>query len=108
MRKILFLVMLIFLVVSLIRNVGDYYKNTSFYDETKHNLITAKEINKSLGIQKQSNLSDFEIEKNLRNKQSLVRENEYMIIIPSPSPTPTPYIGPTKAPYRQWMSLFFE
>ncbi|MFZ2206779.1 MAG: hypothetical protein WA061_04045 [Microgenomates group bacterium] len=108
MRKIFFIVVLIFLVISLIRNIGDYYKNISFYDETKHNLTTAQEINKSLGIRKQSNLSDFEIEKNLRNKQSLVRENEYMIIIPSPSPTPTPYVGPTEAPYRQWVGLFFE
>lgn len=108
MRKILFIIVLLFLIVSLIRNVGDYNKNLTFYDDTKVNYLAAQEKNKALIIRKRSNSSDFEIEKNLRDKQSLVRENEYMIIIPSPSPTPPPYIGPTEAPFRQWVRLFFE
>lgn len=108
MRKILFIIVLFFLIVSLIRNVGDYNKNLTFYDETKVNFQAAQEKNKALVIRKRSNSSDFEIEKNLRDKQSLVRDNEYMIIIPSPSPTPLPYRGPTEAPFRQWVRLFFE
>jgi len=108
MRKIVFGIVLLFLVISLIRNISDYNKNISFYEETKHNLVTAREINKTLTIRKQSNSSDFEIEKGLRNKQNLVRENEYMIIVPSPSPTPSPRIAPTEAPFKQWVQLFFE
>lgn len=108
MRKVLFFIVLLFLIVSLIRNVGDYNKNLTFYDETKVNYQAAQEKNKALVIRKRSNSSDFEIEKNLRDKQSLVRDNEYMIIIPSPSPTPPPYRGPTEAPFRQWVRLFFE
>ena len=108
MRKIVFLVVLLFLVISLIRNIADYQKNISFYDQTRLNLEKALQENKELIIHKQAGSSPFEIEKNLRNKQNMLRENEIIVIIPSPSPFPTPFVRPTEYPYRQWIRLFFQ
>ncbi len=108
MRKIAFLIVLFFLVVSLIRNVIDYQRNISFYDQTKTNFEKATTENKELKLRKQESSSPFEVEKNLRNKQNLLRNNEIIVIIPSPSPRPTPNIRPPEPPYKQWMRLFFQ
>lgn len=108
MRKIVFLIVLFFLTVSFIRNVFDYQRNISFYDQTKANFEEAKTINKELKLRKQASSSPFEVEKNLRNKQNLLRKNEIMVIIPSPSPIPTPNIRPPEPPYKQWVRLFFQ
>jgi len=108
MRKIVFIIVLFFLVISLIRNVTDYQRNISFYDQTKNNYNKALLENKELKIHKLAGSSPFEIEKNLRNKQNLLRENEIIVIIPSPSPAPTPFLRPTEPPYKQWMRLFFQ
>lgn len=108
MRKIVFFIVLFFLVISLIRNVTDYQRNISFYDQTKTNLDRAQLENKELKVRKQAGSSPFEVEKNLRNKQNLLRENEIIVIIPSPSPFPTPFVRPTDPPYKQWLQLFFQ
>jgi hypothetical protein len=108
MRKIVFFIVLFFLVISFIRNITDYQKNISFYDQTKNNFDKAILENKELKVRKQSGSSPFEVEKNLRNKQNLLRKDEIIVIVPSPSPFPTPYVRPTDLPYKQWLHLFFE
>lgn len=108
MRKVVFIIVLLFLVISLIRNVADYQRNISFYDQTKNNFEKALLENKELKMQKQSSSSPFEVEKSLRNKQNLLRNNEIILIIPSPSPFLTPIAKPSEYPYIQWMRLFFQ
>ena len=108
MRKGVFFIVLLFLVVSLIRNFADYRHNISFYEQTKDNFNKAFKVNKELKVRKQSGSSPFEIEKSLRNKQNLLRKNEIMVIVPSPSPIITPQLQPTEYPYKQWITLFFE
>jgi len=108
MRKLVFALVLLFFVVSLIRNTAEYQKNMSFYTQTKANYEKAIAKNKSLKLAKTTSSSPFEIEKNLRNNENMVREHELIIIVPSPSPSPTPYLLPSIAPYRQWMRLFFK
>ena len=103
-----FFIVLFFLVVSLIRNVADYQRNLSYYDQIKNNFNKANSENKSLKVHKQADSSPFEIEKNLRNKQNLIRANEVIVIIPSPSAAPTPILRPTEPPYKQWARLFFQ
>ena len=63
MRKIAFLVVLLFLVISLIRNVFDYQRNLSFYDQTKTNFDKAILENKELKIHKQEDASPFEVKR---------------------------------------------
>lgn len=108
MRKAVFLIVLFFLVVSLIRNVADYQHNLSFYEQTKENFEKAYKKNKELRVSKQSGLSPFEIEKSLRNKQNLLRKDEIIVIVPSPSPALAPSIRPTEYPIRQWIRVFFQ
>lgn len=108
MRKIAFLIVLLFLLISLFRNMFDYQRNMSFYDQTKANLKKAQIKNVELKLRKQMNSSPFEVEKNLRNKQNLLRKNEIIVIIPSPSPIPGLLAKPTDYPYKQWMQLFLQ
>jgi hypothetical protein len=108
MRKIAFLIVLFFLLISLARNVFDYQRNISFYEETKINFEKATLKNKELILHKQANSSPFEVEKNLRNKQNLLRKNEIIVIIPSPSPIPIQAARLSEPPYRQWIRLFFQ
>jgi hypothetical protein len=108
MRKIAFLIVFLFLVISLVRNIFDYQKNISFYDQTRLNFEKATIENKELKLHKQSSSSPFEMEKNLRNKQNLLRKNEIIVIIPSPSPSPVLIPRPLEPPYRQWIRLFFR
>lgn len=108
MRKIVFIIVLFFLVISLIRNVADYQRNISFYDQTRSNYDKALLENKQLKVNKQAGSSPFEVEKNLRNKQNLLRNDEIIVIIPSPSPIPTPFVRPTEPAARQWIRLFFQ
>ncbi|MFH0773545.1 MAG: septum formation initiator family protein [bacterium] len=107
MRKMVFLIVLFFLVISLIRNVADYQRNISFYDQTKSNYTKALLENKQLKVNEQAGSSPFEIEKNLRNKQNLIRDNEIIVIVPPPSPSPTPFVRPKEPVFMQWMRLFF-
>lgn len=108
MRKVAFFIVLFFLVISLIRNTFDYQRNLTFYNQTKENFEKAFAANKDLKVRKQSGSSPFEVEKNLRNKQNLLRKDEIILIIPSPSPLPTPYVRPTEPAPKQWLRLFFQ
>jgi len=108
MRKMLFLFVFFFLLISLIRNIADYHNSLNFYEVTKKNFEKAVEENKALKIKKLANSSAFQIEKNLRDKQNLSREHEVVIIVPPPSPTPTPRITPAIPIYAQWATIFFQ
>lgn len=108
MRKVVFFVVLFFLVISLVRNITDYQHNLSFYNQIKNNYLKALLNNKELKVHKQAGSSPFEVEKNLRNKQNLLRNDEIIIIIPSPSPIISPILRPTEYPYKQWIRLFFQ
>lgn len=80
----------------------------SFYRNTKQNLEKEITKNKQLTAQQLKSTSPFEIEKNLRNKQSLVRKGEIIVIVPSPTPTPTPKIIPTLPTYEEWLNIFMH
>ncbi len=103
MKKVLFLFVFFFLLISLIHNAMNYQNSVEFYKLTKSNLNKAIANNKELTIKKLVNSSSFEIEKNLRDKQNLSRENEVIVIVPQPSPTPTPVISPPVPIYQQWI-----
>ena len=108
MRKILFVIVLLFLVISFIRIAMDYQRNISFYDQTKNNYDKALLENKELKVHKQAGSSPFEVEKSLRNRQNLLRKDEIIVIIPPPSPIPTISVLPSEYPIRQWIRLFFQ
>jgi len=108
LRRIFFLILLIFLATSFIRNIIDIKRNYPVYINSKIDFDKTKQKNAQLKTQIVKQKSLNEIEKTIRNKLNLSREGELVIIIPRPSPTPTPIIIPTIPFYKQWIEVFFS
>lgn len=107
LRKITFFLFIIFLFTSLTRSYFEYQKNIRFYKSYKESYEQEKKKNISLKTEILKQADPHEIEKTIRNKLGLLRENEESLIIPEPSPTPTPIITPVVPIYRQWWKVFF-
>jgi cell division protein FtsB len=108
LRKIIFILLVLFFLFSLTKNFFNYQRNLDFYNNYKDDYEKEKKQNVTLKTQilKKSDL--YEIEKVIRNKLNLSRPNEVPIIVPPTTPTPM-LISPTPAPpYQQWLSLFFN
>lgn len=98
----------LFLVTSLLKNYNEYQKNTLFYTTLNNDLEKEKNRNNNLRMQKIKESDRLELEKTIRNKLNLVRENEIAIIVPTPTLEPT-IIRPTSAPvYKQWLHIFLK
>lgn len=106
-KRVLYIIIVLFLFFSLTKNLFDYGNTVQFYegykkefeDQRKKNLVLKTSILKS----KDPN----ELEKTIRNKLNLTKEGEIAIIIPEPtkipkSPTPTPMPF-----YQQWWNYLF-
>ena len=97
-RKIGFVLLLLFLSSSLLRNILDY-KN-DYEKEKKRNIELKTEVVKKKSL--------TEVEKTIRDKLNLLQPNEIAIILPTPSPSLIS-VTPTPAPnWQQWWQLFFK
>ena len=107
-KKILFILLLVFLFFSLTKNFFDFQKNRQFYQSYKDNYEKEKKKNIELKTTALKKGSFYEIEKIIRNKLGLSRPGEVAVIIPSPAISPTP--APTvHAPiYQQWVNIFIK
>ncbi|MBI5127304.1 septum formation initiator family protein [Candidatus Roizmanbacteria bacterium] len=107
-KKLFFALLIIFLFSSLIPNVFNYQNKLSFYRQTKQELDEEKKRSIELKTEIVKKKSSDEVEKTIRNKLNLLKENEVALIIPSPTPRPI-RITPTPAPiYIQWREVFFK
>lgn len=106
-RKIVFLLFMIFFFTSLTRSYFEYQKNVKFYKSYQEGYEKEKKKNITLKTEVLKQSDPNEIEKTIRNKLNLLRENEIALIIPEPSPTPTPVITPVVPIYKQWWVVFF-
>ncbi|MGB9707261.1 MAG: septum formation initiator family protein [Microgenomates group bacterium] len=105
-KKIFLFLVLIFIFTLIIRNFSWYQKTLDFYNQYQKEFEKEKKKNVNLKTQLVRKKSLIEIEKTIRDKLNLTKENEYVIIIPSLSPAP-PTITPTPLPnYLQWWYLF--
>ncbi len=105
-KKGLFLILFLFLTLSFIKNAFEFWKNQNFYASYKIEYEEAKKTNTQLKTEKLRKSDLNEIEKTIRNKLNLMKENEIAIIIPVPSPSPTIIPTPTPLIYQQWVHLF--
>ena len=106
-RGFLFLLFL-FLISSLTRNLFEYKKNYSFYENYKKEYEEARQKKTRLKTEILKKNDPNEIEKIIRNKLNLLRPNEIAIILPQPTPTPLIFT-PTPLPvYQQWLETFFK
>jgi cell division protein FtsL len=107
-RRFFLILLILFLLSSLTRNFFEYQKNISFYEDFKEEYEEAKQDNTNLKTQIIKNSDPNQVEKVIRNKLNLLKENEVAIIIAQPTPTPVS-ITPTPQPvYQQWITLFFR
>lgn len=107
LRKIVFFLLLLFFFSSLTKNLFDYGKKLSFFEDFRKEYEKEKKRNIELKTQLLKKSDPNEIEKTIRNKLNLLRPDEVVIILKQPTPTPT-VITPTPLPnYLQWLKVFF-
>jgi hypothetical protein len=102
------LLFMVFLFTSLTRSYFEYQKNIMFYKSYRESYENEKKKNITLKTEVLKQGDPYEIEKTIRNKLNLLKENEVALIIPEPSPTPTPIITPSVPVYKQWWNVFFK
>lgn len=107
-KKTIGIIFLIFLFSSLVKNIFNYTNKNQFYQDYKNDYEKENKKNIELKTEIAKKQSVSEVEKTIRNKLNLLKENEVAIILPVPTltiitPTPTP------APnYIQWWWIFFK
>jgi len=106
-RRIILVIMFVFLSYSLVKNVTEFRKNLLFYNNYQKELEDYKKEHALLLTEKTLATSPRELEKTIRNKLNLLKEGEIAVIVPPPSPTPTPVITPYVPVYKQWWNVFF-
>lgn len=107
-KNIIFLLFLLFLFSSLLKNLFNYKSKLDFYQQFKQNFEKEKKRNIELKTDVVRKKSTEEIEKTIRNDLNLLKDNEVALIIPSPpkialSVTPTPLPN-----WQQWWELYFK
>lgn len=98
----------VFLITSIIKSVTEYRKNLKFHATFKEEYQKEKDRNNQLRMQAIHESDSFELEKTIRNRLNLIKENEVAIIVPTPTTTP---VRPTPTPqpvYQQWAAVFFK
>lgn len=107
-KKVFFVLLIIFLFSSLIPNVFNYRNKMTFYQQTKKELEEEKKRQIELKTEIVKKKSVEEVEKNIRNKLNLLKENEVAIIIPLPTQYPRLTPTPILANWQQWWRVFFK
>lgn len=108
LKKIIYLFLFFFFLSSLTRNIIEYRKNFAFYEGYKQTYEEEKDKNNRLKTLQVKTADAHELEKTLRNKLNLTKQNESIVIINVPSPTPTIILPTTPPNYQQWMQTFFQ
>jgi len=108
-KKIFLLFFLVFLFYSLIRNIFTYINKNQFYQDYKHTFEKENKKNIELKTEAVKKKSVAELEKTIRNKLNLLKENEITIILPET--TIKKNISPTSTPspnWVQWKNIFLK
>lgn len=105
-KKGFFIFLSVFLIYSLVKNILDFAKKTAFYRAYGQEFEEEKEKNKKLKSELMKNQDYYVVEKNIREKLQLLKEDEIDVLITRPSPTPTSIPTPTRSPIKQWYELF--
>lgn len=107
-KNSLITIVLVFLFISLVKNIVDYQDKLRFFNGFKTKYEEEKKRNISLKTDVIKNSDPNQVEKTIRDKLNLSRENEQVVILPEPSPTPEPAITPTYPVWRQWLNIFLQ
>lgn len=107
-KNVVFFIIVALLIYSLTKNIFLYQKKIAFYHDFKKDY--EKEVEKRKTIQSEilKNQDYYLVEKNIREKLNLLKEDEIAIILPKITPTPSPTPEIQKPPYQQWIELFLQ
>ncbi|HLC94812.1 MAG TPA: septum formation initiator family protein [Patescibacteria group bacterium] len=105
-KKGFFIFLSVFLIYSLVKNILDFAKKTAFYRAYDQEFEEEREKNKKLKSELMKSQDYYMVEKNIREKLQLLKEDEVDILIARPSPTPTIIPIPPSSPIKQWYELF--
>jgi len=107
-KKAVFVLVLVFLATSLVKNIYNYYDKQQFYNDYKDTLKKEASKNISLKTQILKKGDPNELEKTIRNKLNLSKEGETVVVLAMPSPTPVMVI-PTPLPnWQKWWNVFVK
>lgn len=107
-KKTFLFFLFIFLSSSLVRNIFDYQKKISFYQEYLSHLWLEKDRKIKLQTQILKKTDPYYLEKVIRNKLNLSKPGDLVVIVPVPTDSPK-LLTPTPLPnWQQWFNLFFK
>jgi cell division protein FtsB len=106
-KQSLLILFLLSLIVSLAKNILDYYKKNEFFSQFEQTIQKLEKENKEIADEIEKNRLQFSYEEVLRNKMNVTKPGEYVILLPPKGPstvTPTP----TMSNRRQWLNLYLH
>lgn len=106
-KQTILILFLLSLIVSLVKNILDYYKKNEFFSQFEQTIRTLEKENKEISDEIEKNRLQFSYEEVLRNKMNMTKPGEYVILLPPEKPsevTPTPTISTQ----RQWLNLYLQ
>lgn len=106
-KNTIFLALAFLLISSLLKNIIDYQKKIKFYEDTQKDYQKEKDKNKKLKSDLAKSQDYYTVEKNIRNKLNLLKEDETLLILPKITPMPTAIPQIKKSIPQQWWELFF-
>lgn len=107
-KRILYIIIVIFLFFSLTKNLLDYNSTVQFYESYRKEFDDQKKKNLTLKTHILKSKDPNELEKTIRNRLNFTKQGEVAIIVPEPTkkvavPTPTPASN-----YIRWWTAFFS
>lgn len=106
-KRIILGFLILFFLSSLTRNFFEYRRNLEFYEGYQENYEEVKKRNNELKSQLVKNNDPYQVEKTIRDKLNLAKDDEIAVLLQDPTPTPT-VISPTPVPnHMQWFNTFF-
>jgi cell division protein FtsB len=107
-KKVIFVLFLIFLFSSLLKNIFNYQGRLQFYQDYKKDYENERRRQRELQTAILKKKSAQELEKTIRNKLNLLKADEVAILLPSPTPPPAT-ITPSSLPnWVKWWQVFFK
>lgn len=108
LKKLPLSIFILLIFISLVRNLLNYREKLKFYEDYRNEYEKEYKQNLSLRTEYLKKTDSYEIEKTIRNKLNLVKDNETSVILPLVTPQPT-LLTPTPLPnWQQWKNLFFS
>lgn len=106
-KQTILILFLLSLIVSLAKNILDYYKKNEFFSQFEQTIQKLEKENKEIADEIEKNRLQFSYEEVLRNKMNMTKPGEYVILLPPQKPsniTPTP----TVSTGQQWLHLYLQ